>query len=568
MDRRPVRSLRSILWALAPAAVLCGALSGPLHAAHLDKATKARLKEPPGMVDIIVTTRGAPGEREAAIIRSLGGEAGPPFALVEGFPARIPSPALDHLRKSSRFRFVSLDAPVQALWDTNVVPASAGVPEARALSGATGAGIGVAVIDSGAYYHADIEDRIAEWAEFTEDRWGRPVVITRAFSYDYYGHGTHVAGILAGTGKVTAPFQGVATGADLVILKVLGGDGTGPVSRVLRTLEWVSQNAARYNIRVLNLSIGHPVYESYASDPLCVAIGALVRQGIVVVGAAGNYGRLEDGTPIYGGIVSPAHSPDVITVGAMNPRGTPARGDDVIASFSSRGPTLFDDLVKPDVVAPGVYAVSLLSPSSTLQTTFPQLTLDSRAYGAHRGQDDYYVMSGTSMAAPVVSGIVAMMLEKNPSLTPNLVKAILHTTAEDRGYDLMTQGAGYVNAVGAVETAARITSEPGLVPPGGYWLSAPLSGESRISGYGVTWGGLVVWDYAVLWGGSGAVAYNFDALWGLGVLWGGVEALGASAGTLDETGVYPQGVIWTGGQTYAQGVIWTGLPLFEIQFGE
>ncbi len=561
------RALFTILWGLAPAALLCGALAAPAHAAHLDKATKAAMKAQPAMVDVILATRGEPGEREAAIVRSLGGEPGPRFKMQRALPARIPSAALESLRKSNRFQFVSLDAPVRALWDRNVVPPSAGVPEASAQYGVSGAGVGIALIDSGTYYHDDIAKNISEWAEFTEDRKGNPVVITRSFSYDYYGHGTHVAGILTGTGKVTAPFRGVAPGASLIVLKVLGTDGTGPVSRLMRALEWVAQNHVQYNIRVINLSIGHPAYESYVSDPLCVALEGLVRRGIVVVAAAGNYGRLEDGTPVYGGIVSPAHAPFVITVGAMNPRATVERGDDVMATFSSRGPTLFDGLVKPDLVAPGVYAVSLLSPSSTLQKNFPVLTLDSQLYGAHRGSDDYYVLSGTSMAAPVVSGIVALMLEKNPSLTPNLVKAVLQYTAEDRGYDVMTQGAGYVNAAGALEAAASITQHPELVPDGGLWLSAPLSGGSTIGGQGVIWGGQILWDYAVFWGGQ-AVAYKFDSLWAYGVTWGSVTALDASAGPLYEAGVTPQAVTWSGAPTYAQGVIWSGLQMQEILFGE
>ena len=565
MGLRLQRSILTILWAIAPGVLLALAFPTPASAAHLDKKLKEFLKAPPAMVEIVVTTRGVPSERDAAFIRSLGGEAGQPFEMMSAFPARVPSQALETLRKSSRFKSVSVNAQVGALWDTNFVPLSAGVPEARALHGVTGAGIGVAVIDSGAYYHDDLWDSIVEWAEFTEDRKLNPVIITRSFSYDYYGHGTHVAGILAGTGKTQPAFTGTAPGADLIVLKVLGSDGTGPLSRLLRALDWVGQNAARYNIRVVNLSVGHPVYESYTSDPLCIAIEALVRRGIVVVAAAGNYGRLSDGTQVYGGIVSPAHSPYVITVGAMNPRGTPERGDDVMATFSSRGPTLFDGLVKPDLVAPGVFAASLLAPSSTLHDNFPQLTIDSRLYDSHRGADDYYVLSGTSMAAPVVSGIVALMLEMNPSLTPNLVKAILQHTAEDRGYDLMTQGAGYANAPGALEAAAKITQAPGLVAPGGFWLSGPLSGESSIAGQGVTWNGLVLWNYSVLWGGS--ISYQFNSLWGLGVIWGGVAALDASAPAMDEVGVTSQGVTWSG-TISPLGVIWNGIQMQEILFGE
>lgn len=565
MMPRTQRARSAILWALASFCLFAGS-ARPAHAAQVDRALERLLRQPGrDAVDVIITTWQAPGHADLALVRGFGGEVEGPFRTFHGFPARVPAAALEALSRSPRIKSISLDAEVKAAWDLNAAPPSVGVPEARALFGASGAGVGVAIIDSGSYWHDDLWDVIDGWADFYENRKGEPVVWEKSFSYDPYGHGTHVAGILAGTGKTLAGFSGVAPGARLQILKVLGSDGTGSVSRLLRAIDWVSAHATERNIRVVNLSLGHPVYESYTTDPLCVALEALARRGIVVVAAAGNYGRLPDGTVVYGSIVSPAHAPHVITVGAMNPMGTPARSDDIMATFSSRGPTLVDGLVKPDVVAPGVYMVSGLAPGTYFDENFPVLKIDTREYGVRRGADDYFVLSGTSMAAPVVSGIVALMLEKNPSLTPNLVKAILQHTAENRGYDVMTQGAGYVNAPGAVEAAVKITSAPDSIGDGGYWLSQPLSGQSTIAGQGVIWVGQVLWGSSVLWGGADAIAFNFDALWDQGVLWGGA---GYDALALSEAGITSQGVIWVGVPLLPQAVVWTGLQMQDLLFGE
>jgi subtilisin family serine protease len=170
------------------------------------------------------------------------------------------------------------------------------------------------------------------------------------------------------------------------------------------------------------------------------------------------------------------------------------------------------------------------------------------------------------MATPVVSGIVALMLEKNPSLTPNLVKAVLQFTAEDRGYDVMTQGAGYVNAPGALQAASKISASPALYSDGEYWLSAPLSGESTIGGQGVIWVGRILWNYAVLWGGSGAIAFNFHPLWDPAVFWGGAAAL--ECPTLWQSGMTSEAVLWTGNYLTAQAVLWSDLHMYDVVYGE
>jgi serine protease AprX len=188
---------------------------------------------------------------------------------------------------------------------------------------------------------------------------------------DLYGHGTHVAGILAGNGMNSRDanfrkrFIGIADNASLINLRVLDQNGAGRDSAVIAAIEKAISLESKYNIRVINLSLGRVVYESYKLDPLCQAVEAAWKAGIVVVIAAGNEGRHDSAhSDGYGTIAAPGNDPFAITVGAMKPMGTPTRADDLIASYSSKAPTLLDHIVKPDIVAPGNLMISVLASSS------------------------------------------------------------------------------------------------------------------------------------------------------------------------------------------------------------
>ena len=314
-------------------------------------------------------------------------------------------------------------------------------------SGVTGRGVGVAFIDSGCPTHQAVKSKMTACLDFTGPN---------GTGDDKLGHGTHIAGIIAGKDD---GFSGVAPGASLVSLKVLEADGSGRTSSVISALDWVAANAKKYNIRVVNLSLGRPVTESYLDDPLDQAVERAYLAGVVVVASAGNYGRTTDGRMVFGGITSPGNSPLALTVGALDTKGTVARSDDSIADFSSRGPTLYDRIVKPDLSAPGRRIASLYAPGSTLAKKYPA----NLASG--NGQNGLFTLSGTSMAAAVVSGAAALVLEANPQLNPLQVRIALQmssTFLPDEG--LAAAGAGSLNAAAAVKLAEAGPAIEGVAP--------------------------------------------------------------------------------------------------------
>ncbi|PYR26049.1 MAG: hypothetical protein DMF92_19275 [Acidobacteria bacterium] len=270
-------------------------------------------------------------------------------------------------------------------------------------------------------------------------------------AYDDYGHGTHVTGIIAGNGfDSSGALSGIAPAAHVVELKVLDGTGGGRISNVIAAFGYVLANKDVQHIRVVNVSLGATVYESYNFDFLTLAAKRVVDAGVVVVAAAGNNG-ISAGTPNYGSITSPGNAPWVLTVGASSHMGTADRADDTVAPFSSRGPTAVDYAAKPDLVAPGVGTESLSAPDSFLYRSRSQYLVSGTVPTPWL---PYLSLSGTSQATPVVTGTVALMLQADPALTPNAVKAILQYTAQPYSdYDAMTQGVGFLNAKGAIELA-------------------------------------------------------------------------------------------------------------------
>jgi len=369
---------------------------------------------------------------------------------------------LERLKADSSVAHISGDVPVRADMDlTNRITKAADVWQSSGgllglgllgSSGHDGAGIGVAVVDSGIASHSALDRRVVARANFVS--WESEI------AGDAFGHGTHVAGAVAGNttaaSRVTGQYRGgSAPAVKLVDVRVLGRHGMGLTSDVIAGVDWAVANRQRYNIRVITLALGHPVMEPSTTDPLCRAVARAVSAGIVVVASAGNYGRTSDGSPVLGGITSPGNSPLALTVGALDPNGTTDRRDDRVAEFSSRGPTRFEFAVKPDVVAPGTRIVSLEASRSYLSTTYGQWHV------AGSGTNAYMRLSGSSMATGVVAGGVALLLDAHPEMTPPQVKMAVQLGASylsDAG--LVGGGAGSVDfsASMTIADASLVTS--------------------------------------------------------------------------------------------------------------
>lgn len=465
----------------------------------------------------------------SAVIRNGGGQAGRRLGIVRARAARISNALLKRLADDPKVKRIHLDREVNG--HIARTAATIGAKNVHAQYGYTGAGVGVAVIDSGVTpWHDDLTvsnrqgQRVAAFVDFVNNRTSK---------YDDWGHGTHVAGIIAGNGyDSNGDRLAIAPRANIVALKALDGEGKGRISTIIAALDWAVTNRAQYNIRVINMSLGAGVFESYNTDILTIAAKRAVEAGIVVVAAAGNMGKAQDGKPQYGAISAPGNAPWVLTVGASSSMGTTDRRDDTIASYSSRGPTMVDFGSKPDLVAPGSGTVSLSDKNSLFYTTKSEYLVAGKQKGL--SYLPYLTLSGTSMAAPVVAGTVALMLEANPALTPNLVKAILQFTAQVyQGYDYLTQGAGFLNTLGAVRLSRYFAlGEAGdKYPDMKAWSAHIFWGNRRVSGGVLTPGG-TAWASNVLWGvdatpagqnivwGENCADGCDNIVWGNNIVWG------------------------------------------------
>ena len=391
-----------------------------------------------------VVIQSADLEAAEAAVTALGGQAARRLPHVGALVARLPRGRVDAARAAPGIESVSPDRRISGTLDlTSAVVGAASVHEDL---GFDGTGVGIAIVDSGVTRsHSDLEpNRVVHFVDF---------IRMQPLPYDGYGHGTHVAGIIAGSGYESGGARrGIAPGAHLIVLKTLDERGHGYISDAVAAIDYAIGQQAAFNIRVINLSVAAGVYESYTTDPLALAAARAVDAGILVVTAAGNLGRTAEGAVQHGGITAPGNAPWVLTVGAAMHRGTRDRADDVVAPFSSRGPSSIDAVAKPDLVAPGTDVTSLADPGSMLFLARP----GARVWGTIPAEHEPYLsLSGTSMAAPVVAGAAAVMLQANPSLAPARIKTILRHTAEPlEGFGALAQGAGLVDVRAAVALAA------------------------------------------------------------------------------------------------------------------
>jgi serine protease AprX len=455
------------------AAALAGANATSIeYKADSSVKNQLRLDKKSGWTSVIIKLDGGLTPAHVAKLTALKADLYRRLNLVQSVAVRVPNRNLRKLASLPFVERISIDSGVRKYDDTTVGRTGANV--AFDNYNLTGNGVTIAVIDSGIDNHPDLRDPKTGISR---------VIASKSFvalggTNDLNGHGTHVAGILAGNGAAstgnnfTRSFYGIARKSNIVNVRVLDGLGRTDVSTVIAGVQWVVENRQKYNIRVINMSLGHPVGESYTTDPLCIAVEKAWKAGIVVVVAAGNDGRsINLPIPIpgkdnegygtkYGSIGAPANSPYVITVGAMRTVDGD-RNHDTIATYSSRGPSRLDYIVKPDICAPGNKVVSLRRPLSFLELTSLANIVPVKSYRKNPpllAGSDYFELSGTSMAAPVVAGAAALLLEANPGLSPDTIKARLMATADkwadkNGNEDITAYGAGYLNIPEALQSA-------------------------------------------------------------------------------------------------------------------
>ena len=394
------------------------------------------------------------------VVRRSGGTVKQDLGLIRGFSAVVPAAAVDELNALAGVRVTS-DAAVRMKsmnsW-ANQVGITMLAPVIRAAGGdrvdrdnpddgitptgsvLTGAGVGVALIDSGVAPVKGLYNvgQVVYGPDLSFESQS-----ANLSNLDTYGHGTHMAGIIAGKDPTSSGLHGMAPGAKIISLKVATADGATDVSQVIAAIDWVvaHRNDPGLNIRVLNLSFGTDSVQSAALDPLSFAVEQAWNRGIVAVVAAGNDGFAA------GNLTMPAANPKVIAVGAADPMGTEARADDTVATFTNRG----NAVRHPDVLAAGRSIVSLRAPGSYIDRTYPGARISTTLDPEQR----LFRGSGTSQAAAVVSGAVALLLQQRPNLTPDQVKYLLMSTAMPiRNGDPYAAGAGQIDLVRA---AARRT---------------------------------------------------------------------------------------------------------------
>jgi subtilisin family serine protease len=585
-----------------------------------DLVQMMKKRSPAETVRLVVVLEGRGGQEVAEKAQKLGGRIRRALRNVSQIALDLPLDRVDELSAAEGVRYIAPDRQVRGFSShlQSTTGASNAYPGAWENNldlilneyglGYDGTGVGVAVLEESG------GQRVVHAVDFVDG----------GASEDLFGHGSHVAGVVAGRGRASDKagydLAGIAPGAHLIDLRVLDEYGRGNMSDVIAAVDYAIAQRDAFDIRVLNLSLAAPPVESYRQDPLCQAIARAVQQGLVVVAAAGNFGINNSGDKVYGGIPSPGISPAAITVGATDTRGTDERSDDLIAPFSSRGPTrsgsvdpetgeyVYDNLPKPDLVAPGLGIVSLESPNNTLVSSYPALHFDT---GKNSPKSGYMTLSGTSMSAAVVSGAVALMLEANPSLTANQIRAILMYSAQIMdGPDLFEQGAGMLNIDGAVRLARRMSYEASSLDPGDPLIAGEMpdpttsiAGESVAWSQGLIWTNWLMYGQALMteqqeaysqgliwtfnyWGFFGAGVTAFDGLYsedhvvyGANDSWQSItwdegttlESGLLSRDALSATGAYwenqritddfytvdASGLIWTYFWSFNQGLIWT-----------
>ena len=541
-----IRRLKSaICWIAATLAVGASLTPGPRPAATPPEANS---------LSLIVQATDLAGAARA--VRSVGGTVTHELGIINAVGARLTAAQVEALRRSPAVRRIYPNSVVRTAGgggqgiDT-FYPRLVGADRLH-MEGIVGTGVSVAVVDTGLNGGTAGQDWLAydingHW------RLGGYDFITETYPYsrqtfdvpyDPYGHGSHVTSVIANSRPYGASYNGIAPNVSVIYdLRSFDGNGSGSYLDVIQGIDFVANYYKKLypGYRkgfVLNLSFSAPARSHYWDDPLNQAVMRAWQAGIVVVVSAGNTGP----DPMTIGV--PGNVPYVITVGAMTDHYTPdVPADDYLASFSSTGPTV-EGFVKPDVVAPGGHLIGLMSTRSLLSTSHDE----------SRGRGSYFTMSGTSQAAAVVSGIAALMLQKEPSLSPDDVKCRLMAAARPavdpsghRAYSVLQQGAGLVDAHAAVYSTASGCANVGLDvnqdlagtahyggpanqnPDGTYYLTG-------LTGDGYVWNGAYLWSGGYLWSSGSLWADAY--LWSGGYLW-------------SDTYAWSSAYLWSGGYLWS-----------------
>jgi serine protease AprX len=519
--------LRFRVFGAALGAALLASVIGPAALTPVEAATA---------VKVVVQTEPGAGQAAADAVVRLGGHVDLPLPIIDGFSATLPADQVAILEASTGVAAVTPNRPVTfsgQYGEGSGVASAVYTDVVRAgktwEQGNTGEGVGVAVIDTGINPVGDLAGKLA----WSMDMSGE------ANNVDSYGHGTFIAGLIAGSGAASGgAVKGVAPDVRLLSVKIAGANGSTDLIRLIAALDFVATTRDVFGTRVLNLSLAVQPWGPYRYDPIDVAVERVWNSGVVVVTAAGNKGN------VAGAIAAPGDDPFVITAGAADDHTTVSSGDDTLASFSSVGPTA-DGFAKPDLVAPGKSVVSLRVAGSTIDQANP---------GARIGTS-YFKGSGTSFSAAVTSGAAALVLSRTPALTPNQVKARLIGNARGAGNIVPAagRGAGQLDAYAATNSTDTSAANAGLTPASFFGVSGAdviLAGSSwgGSSWGGSSWGGSS-WGGSS-WGGSswGGSSWGGSS-WG-GSSWGGSSWGGSSWGGSSWGGSSWGGSSW-GGDSWA-----------------
>ncbi|MCU1621155.1 MAG: peptidase and in kexin sedolisin, partial [Modestobacter sp.] len=537
---------RRIMTIATTAAVAVGAAAPVAAQASTDAPT-----EP---VSVIVREGAGAGQGPEQAVSALGGTVEEPLGIIDGFSATVPADRLAVLRTVPGILSVTENAGL-SLSDADVTGQVAQTGSLYTLAnqvtgaadmwdaGATGQGVDVAVIDSGVVPVDGLQatGKVVNGPDLT------PEASTSAKNLDTYGHGTAMAGIIAGRDSAaaapypgnTSDFIGMAPDARIVSIKVADAQGQTDVSQAIAAIDWVVANGRKngLNVRVLNMSFGTDGLQSYVLDPLAYAAEQAWHAGVVVVVAAGNQGNTS------GRLDDPAIDPYVIAVGSNNANGTATTADDVVSSFSNTG----DGTRNPDVIAPGDHVVSLRDKGSYLDTTYPAARIGDRLF---RG-------SGTSQAAAVVSGAAALLISQRPELTPDQVKALLTRTAQPvPGATTAQEGSGLIDlAAASAAPAPANATQTFAVSTGVGSLEA-----SRGSVHVTVGGKLVKGEVDVR--GKAFTASTVAAGIKNGTNWNGMTWSGMTWSGMTWSGMTWSGMTWSGmtwsGMTWS-GMTWSGM---------